>query len=153
MQPALELRRDVSLADDVVVFIDVASDERSGARADERPEGLGASRGDDVPEHAAGDAADDQSRRPVVTTAVITIVRASIDAIVPAKPSRLPIATPIVTGCVVTGVSGLDAVVVVILPLAVVRTPGILVLRVAAASTLRYREVRLHSYESDEDKC
>lgn len=68
-----------------VVAIDRASDEGAAARTENRSKRLGISGRDDVAEHAACDAADDQTCGAVAVFAVIAVVISAVDAIVVAE--------------------------------------------------------------------
>src|SRR5690242_14373019 len=76
------------LAADDVAFVDGVAERRAGRRSDDRAERLRTPAGDDVPQHAAGDAADDQARGPVIAAAVVARVRAAVDAVVAAHAPR-----------------------------------------------------------------
>jgi len=83
---------DCSLAADDVAVVDGATEQRTAASADDCAERLPSARRDDIPQHASGDAAHDQPGRAIVTLAVVTIVRAAVDAVVSPesfRPSRL----------------------------------------------------------------
>lgn len=129
--PRRSMRQVPSAAGDVVA-VDAAPDERPGAGPEERAQGLGISRRDHVAEDATRNAADDQARGSVAAPAIVAIVGAAIDAVVPAEPPRLVFAVvvPIVPRGVVAPLTWLEVLVIVLAPLALHRPiviPSILV--------------------------
>lgn len=77
----------LSPADEVAV-VDGSAEQRPGAGAENRAERLRSAGRDDVAQHAAGHTADDQPRGPIVAPAIVPVVRASVDPIVPAQATR-----------------------------------------------------------------
>src|SRR5688572_4780040 len=96
-------------ADDLAV-VDGPADQRPGAGTDDRAERLRTAGSDDVSERTAGDAAKNEPRRAVIASAVVTVVRTSINQVAAVQPpwpiaaivaavipSRVPIVAAIVT--------------------------------------------------------
>src|SRR5262245_18334940 len=69
-----------------VAALDLAADQCAGAGADDGVGGLRSARRKDLAAHAVGDAAHDQARRAVVAPAVVAVVVAAIDTVVPEEP-------------------------------------------------------------------
>src|SRR4029453_8347919 len=87
-------------------------------------------------------AANDQPRGPIVAPAVVTVVHASIDAIVPIEAAHavLAVIAPVVPGRVIAPLTRFEMPVVVVLPLAavpiIIATVPAIFLAVAARMTI-----------------
>jgi hypothetical protein len=124
-----------SSADDVAI-VDGAADQCPRAGANDRAERLRATGSNDMTEHPATDAANDQAGGAVIASAVVTIVPAAVDAIASIQPAEtitaivtsvVPRWIPTIVACIVAVFTTVPAILTTIPaifpPVATVLTP------------------------------